>query len=409
MTRRSDRSTAAWHLLTAEYPPRIGGVGDYARQVARGLAAAGERVHVWCAADVAIGVAQVDADDAAAGVEVHRVFQRYTPAELSLVAREARRDGAVRWLVQWVPHQFGWRAMNVVLPLWLARRARAGDRVDLMIHEGGLPFAKGRWRQNAAAIVQRGMLAVAVRASDQIWMSIPGWDAVVRSVGGDVLPARDWLPIPSNIPVTLDPARLERWRTRLAPNGERVVGHFGTFGGPVGERVERLVPACLARTPHARLALLGARGDAARERIVAAHPRLGDRVVAPGALAADEVSLAVQACDVLVQPYPDGISGRRTSTMVALAHGRPVVTNVGDLSEPLWHGGSVCVAPDDVGAMAAAVAELLADDDERARVGAAGRALYEQVFALPRIVAVLRGESRSARPDTDPGLAVVSP
>ncbi len=44
-----DRSQMAIiHLLTPEYPPAIGGVGDYARQVAQGLAEAGDDVHVWC-------------------------------------------------------------------------------------------------------------------------------------------------------------------------------------------------------------------------------------------------------------------------------------------------------------------------------------------------------------------------
>ena len=33
----------AWHILTGEYPPRAGGVGDYTAQVAAGLAAAGAR------------------------------------------------------------------------------------------------------------------------------------------------------------------------------------------------------------------------------------------------------------------------------------------------------------------------------------------------------------------------------
>ena len=401
--RMSRRSEPAWHLLTAEYPPRIGGVGDYTRQVARALARAGARVHVWCARHDGADAAAVDEEDAAAGVRVHRAFARFTPSELHAAAREARSEAAVRWLVQWVPHQFGWRAMNVALPLWMAQRARAGDEVAVMIHEGGLPFAPGRWRQNVAAMVQRVMLGVAVRAADQLWMSIPGWERVVRSVGGRVLPSRGWLPIPSNIAVVDDGPGVEAWRRRFAPDAAPVVGHFGTFGGPVGERVDRVVPALLARMPSARVALVGAGSDRARDRLAAAHPRHASRIAATGTLEPREVSLAVQACDVMVQPYPDGVSGRRTSTMVSLSHARPVVTNLGELSESVWHDGVVQLAIDDPADMARAAAALLEDAGAQRELAAAGRGLYDALFSIERIVAVLRGE----RPPAAPGLVSV--
>ena len=36
------------HILTGEYPPQPGGVGDYCALVAAGVAAEGRGVHVWC-------------------------------------------------------------------------------------------------------------------------------------------------------------------------------------------------------------------------------------------------------------------------------------------------------------------------------------------------------------------------
>ena len=36
-----------WHIITGEYPPQPGGVSDYTRLVAEGLAAAGDAVTVW--------------------------------------------------------------------------------------------------------------------------------------------------------------------------------------------------------------------------------------------------------------------------------------------------------------------------------------------------------------------------
>lgn len=389
---------AHWHLLTGDYPPRLGGVADYTRLVARALAAEGEVVHVWASGRDVPGAAAIDAADAAAGVTVHRVFERFTPAELAAAAGEARRDAAARWMVQWVPHQFGWKALNAALPLWMAARHRAGDEVDLMVHEGGVPFARGRWRQNVAAVVHRLMLRTAVAASDRVWLSVPGWDETIQRYGARPLPPRAWLPIPSTIPVIDDRARVAAWRARLAPDGRPIVGHFGTHGGPVGELTRALVPAIAARAPGCTIVLAGARSDSAAAHFVAAHPRLAGRVVGVGALEADELSCVLQACDVMAQPYPDGVSGRRTSTLAALAHGVPVVTNVGALSEPLWQGGGVVLATPDPAAQAAAVAALLDDAGARLRVAALGHVLYDASFAIERTVAVLLGRAPAASP-----------
>ncbi|HZN92011.1 MAG TPA: hypothetical protein VFB81_04880, partial [Myxococcales bacterium] len=40
-------ASISWNVLTPEYPPQPGGVGDYARQLARALGRAGDRATVW--------------------------------------------------------------------------------------------------------------------------------------------------------------------------------------------------------------------------------------------------------------------------------------------------------------------------------------------------------------------------
>ena len=95
----------------------------------------------------------------------------------------------------------------------------------------------------------------------------------------------------------------------------------------------------------------------------------------------------------MLQPYPDGISTRRTSAMVALAHARPLVTTTGWLTESLWEdSGAVVLAPyDDPVALAAATAALIGDADRRARLAADGAALYDRRFHLRHSLAALQG------------------
>ena len=78
--------------------------------------------------------------------------------------------------------------------------------------------------------------------------------------------------------------------------------------------------------------------------------------------------------------------------MAGLANGVPVVTNLGELSEPLWPGGAVAAAaaPDPV-ALARLAARLLAGPAVRADLGRRAAALYRDAFSLERTVARLRG------------------
>ena len=79
--------------------------------------------------------------------------------------------------------------------------------------------------------------------------------------------------------------------------------------------------------------------------------------------------------------------------MAGIANGLPVVTNLGHLSESVWSSGGVALAPNpDPIAIARLAARLIADPEQRKRVGERGLALYRQSFALEKTISQLRGE-----------------
>jgi hypothetical protein len=93
----------------------------------------------------------------------------------------------------------------------------------------------------------------------------------------------------------------------------------------------------------------------------------------------------------MVQPYPDGVTTRRTSTLTLLSLGLPIVTNVGHLSEALWmESGAVRLAGAPEGKLIGdEVVALLANPRESAVLGTRGVALYEKRFAARHAVALL--------------------
>jgi glycosyltransferase involved in cell wall biosynthesis len=90
----------------------------------------------------------------------------------------------------------------------------------------------------------------------------------------------------------------------------------------------------------------------------------------------------------MLQPYPDGVTSRRTSVMAALSHGRPVVTTVGWLSETFWLGcGAVVTVPvEDPGALISATSQLLSDSARMAELSAHARRLYAERFDLAHTI-----------------------
>ena len=120
-----------WHIVTGEYPPECGGVGDYSRLVATGLAAAGDSVTVWTPS-------AATAPPADPGVRVRVLPDRYGLRSLRALSRELDAAAAPRILVQYVPHAFGWKGGNLPFCFWLWRRK--DRRPWVMFHEVAYPL-----------------------------------------------------------------------------------------------------------------------------------------------------------------------------------------------------------------------------------------------------------------------------
>ena len=105
---------------------------------------AAKRVHVWGPSG--------SASQPGSAILVHPELGRFRPADLRRASRPARRaiPPRRRLIVQWVPHGYGQRAMNLPFCLWLWRRSVAGDSVELIVHEQFVTFSGGI-RQRALA------------------------------------------------------------------------------------------------------------------------------------------------------------------------------------------------------------------------------------------------------------------
>jgi glycosyltransferase involved in cell wall biosynthesis len=385
------------HFITSEYPPQEGGVSDYTELVATKLAVAGDEVHVWCPPFGILDPNLADSEIAKVpGVVVHRDLGSFGPADLYRAGRLLNQFPRPRHLlVQWVPHGYGYRSMNLPFCFWLWFRAKLrGDHLELMVHEPFLAFGEGSKRQDLAAAVHRLMVTFLLSASSRVWVSIPEWEMLLRPFTVK-RKSITWLPVPGTIAVVDDAAGVAKVRDQYSSPGGTLVGHFGTYNRYMIELMERLLPALLTSKPALSVLLLGKGSLELRERVIARDSDLANSLHATGALAAGDVSRHISACDVMLQPYQDGISGRRTSAMTALSHGIPLVTTRGKATEGTWSDSHAVVLTEveDVNAMVAAVGHLLADDELREQMRKSGVRLYRDRFDVRHTISALCGHA----------------
>ena len=150
-----------WTILTCEYPPDCGGVGDYTAQVAAALAACGDTVTVFCPPTPR---ARCSADAGARrsslrrrrGGRARRRLRTARPPRDRRAASNGRDPSTI--LVQYVPTGFGLRGANIPWCRWLLERSRRpATDVRVMFHE---PYFEFTWRpllQNALALAERLM------------------------------------------------------------------------------------------------------------------------------------------------------------------------------------------------------------------------------------------------------------
>jgi glycosyltransferase involved in cell wall biosynthesis len=188
------------------------------------------------------------------------------------------------------------------------------------------------------------------------------------------------VPVGSNItPLGLT---RERARERLRLGDELVVTLFGT-GHP--SRALHHVRSAIAMLATQR----GSKGlkvfnlglGSPRLRL---SPEID--VLTPGRLEPNDISVRLHASDVLLLPFADGVSSRRTTLMAGLAHGVPVVGLYGRNTDRVFleRTEALRLTPfEDAQVFADVVARLCADQHALRALGEAGRRLYHAEFDWP--------------------------
>jgi glycosyltransferase involved in cell wall biosynthesis len=343
-------------FVSGEYPPDVGGVGDYTARLRLALEQQG-----WLTAVV---------------TRLH--VRRWDVRALEWFVRNAPRTGVVH--IQYQAAAYDLLGDICLVPM-LLRRLRPGVRVATTFHDARVPYLFPR-----AGSLRQGALRLLARTSDAV---IAADERDLRQLGGPS-PRHYQVPIGAN--VSCAPAEgydRAAFRSTLGLQAEDLaVVYFGTMNASKG--IGLLLDAfggIQGNVPRVRLLLLGGEvgasdptDRAAARNVQARIAALGESVIRTGWLPPRELSAYLLAGDVALLPYTDGASARRGSLLACAAHTLPIVT-----THPC--GAEVAPYVEVVQQDAAALAEaVIGVGREPSRLRAASAALAERV-SWPRIAA----------------------
>jgi glycosyltransferase involved in cell wall biosynthesis len=373
---------ATWALLTGEYPPQFGGVADYTFLVAEALAKSGDTVHVWsspCSQPSPV----------LPGVTLHRLTDHFGLRGLIELSRGLAAIPSAQVVVQYTPHAFGFKGLNLPFALWLNQRR---GRYSVMFHEVAYPFVPGQpFRHRILAHVTHLMARLIALQASHIFVSIQGWEPMLRQIT-QRLPPCHWLPVPTNVARTPNHSDVAAIRGRLSPDAQ-VIGHFGTYQVGIAKMLTSVLVPLLSADSRRLAYLVGHGSDRFVTEFILAYPHLRDQLLPTGALSAVDVASHLSACDLLVQPYPDGACTRRGSLMAGLGLGLPIVTTLGKFSDTVFFETDAVHLSADTSPqqMVSLVEKLLNNPCERLRLREASSLFYDRYCSVNSVVSVMQG------------------
>jgi glycosyltransferase involved in cell wall biosynthesis len=375
-------------LITGEYPPTVGGVGDYTATLAAHLRKAGADAIVLTGTGAAIP----------GETGVRRAVPTWGVRSWPAIARAIREERPDLVHIQYQAGAFGGRGAINLLPWWLARAQRSpSPPVVVTFHDLLAPYLfpkAGPLRQRAIQLLARTCTATIVTNGDD-WARLRADPALGGHKGAGLLRL---IPIGSNILPLPEAARATARATARAAlgltPGTALIAYFGLVSASKGlaTLLDALVKADAARLADFHLLLIGGEASATDGATFVEEVGLqgalqawglAGRATVTGVLGADAVAAHLAAADFVVLPYRDGASWRRGSLLAALAAGAPVITttpqpgyDAGGLLPSLRDGEDVLlVPPADADALAGAIVRLGGDASLRARLAAGARSV----------------------------------
>lgn len=365
-------------LVTGEYPPMQGGIGAHCRVLAQTLTAQGHTVSIFT---------DSRAEDTSTGEAItlmHNPTKRWRRGALRAVDAWAKRENldvvnlhfqtAAYQMSPWIHYLPGYVKSAPVVTTF---------------HDLRFPY----------------LFPKAGRLRDWIVMRLARKSAGVIATNHEdaarltALPHHTLIPIGSSVPTELPPdfdRAVWRQRAGISEKNTHLLAHFGFINHSKG--VDTLLHAAATLIKAGcplKLVMIGGRTGTS-DPTNAEYARTIDRLISSlgleshicwtGFVEPCEVSAYLAAADVVVLPFRDGASYRRSSLMAAIGHGCAIITTKPTVEIPTFKNGEnlLMVAPENVPVLSAAI-QVAVNNPTLCQSLQSGASALREYFAWERI------------------------
>jgi glycosyltransferase involved in cell wall biosynthesis len=236
-------------------------------------------------------------------------------------------------LVQYVPQLYGLKGGNPFFSFLLHALKRKGYDIVTVAHEFSSPLG---WmpKKFLLGTAHRIILRSVVNASNKIISTTPFCLNLLKQRFNEKRSAFHYIPVGSTImPADVDEQNKAVIRSELGWTSENFV--VATFGNMIGygfDLLQGFLTWFANENPLSRFLFLGKQSDLLKQRFDS-NRAIQLRSVATGEISEEQITQFLSISNLYAVFYPDGASTRRTSLMAGLAHGMPIISNCGILTD----------------------------------------------------------------------------
>ncbi|MBC7807169.1 MAG: hypothetical protein H7145_13585 [Akkermansiaceae bacterium] len=388
------------YIITTAAPPVLDGIGHYTASLVETLQKQDPSLQITVFAPEGLGT--YDLINGAPVRTDFRIDDVSTCSRLAAILRDEKPDWV---LLQYQPFAYGKWGRNPVLPRVLkeARESVPGMHLSTMVHEAFVsPNSEWSIPNLKRAIFhtwQKQQFCDLVQMSDVAFCSTEKW---IRNYN-PWFPGKTiyQLPVGSNMPlVPVAGGRSEAKKRLGIPDDHLVVGLFGTaHAGRMNDLTQIALDAVRRADKKPFLLYVGPDAKRFGASVPADVPSLME-----GPFPGEEVSRRLQAMDIFLSLFVDGVAARRGSFIAALQHSLPTLGLTGDNTDS-WLRESdgflgVVLNKDNPSEQQGdatfhtrfgdAVYTLAANDDLRNQYAPRARALFAERFAWEKVAQTIR-------------------